>query len=141
MYNRINEGYKEWLDIIGYSRDTVNSLPNQLKPFFFHLKKENIHTLKEVSKQVIRNYYQTLKQKRSQQTGKLLKPSTLNGYLRNLRLFSDYLEETGQGSLQIDIRNEPKEYPEREVLSLYEIDQIYNGTGAALGLRAWLVFP
>lgn len=135
-YKRVLEGYKEWLDIIGYSKDTINSLPNQLKPFFLHLKNENITSLQEVPKPVIKNYYQTLKQKKSSHTGELLKNSTLNGHLRNLRLFSDYLEETGQGNLLIDIQYEPKEYPEREVLTLHEVDHIYNACSEQVtGLR------
>lgn len=135
-YKRVLEGYKEWLGIIGYAKDTVNSLPQQLKPFFIHLKKENIAALQEVPKQTILNYYQTLKQKRSQLTGEFLKNSTLNGHIRNLVLFNNYLEETGQGSLQIDIQYEPKEQPEKEVLSLYEIDQLYNACNeGTTGLR------
>ncbi|ELR68691.1 tyrosine recombinase XerD [Fulvivirga imtechensis AK7] len=135
-YKRVLEGYKEWLDIIGYSKDTINSLPAQLKPFFLHLKNENITSLQEVPKQTIRNYYQSLKQKKSNHTGELLKNSTLNGHLRNLRLFSDYLEETGQGNLLIDIQYEPKEYPEREVLTLHEVDQLYSACSEQVnGLR------
>ncbi len=123
---RVLEGYKEWLDIIGYAKDTVNSLPHQLKPFFFHLKKENITNLELVPKSIIHSYYGQLKQRKSQLTGELLKQSTLNGHLRNLVLFNNYLEETGQGSLQIDIQYEKAEPAEKEVLGLYEIDQLYN---------------
>lgn len=64
-YKRVLEGYKEWLDIIGYSKDTVNSLPNQLNPFFLHMKKEGVNNLQEVPKQTIQNYYQALKQNKS----------------------------------------------------------------------------
>jgi len=136
LYKRVLEGYKEWLDIIGYAKSTISSLPQQLKPFLIHLKKENITNLEVVPKEIIHSYYETLKQKRSQLTGAFLKNSTLNGHLRNLRLFNDYLEETRQGSLQIDIQYEPKETPEREVLSLYEIDQLYNACSEQLtGLR------
>lgn len=135
-YKRLLEGYKEWLGIIGYAKDTVNSLPQQLKPFFIHLKREGIENLALVPKEIIHSYYETLKQKRSQHTGEFLKNSTLNGHLRNLTLFSNYLEETGQGSLQIDIQYEPKERPEREILTLYEIDQLYNACSEQItGLR------
>jgi integrase/recombinase XerD len=135
-YNRINEGYKEWLSIIGYAKDTVNSLPQQLKPFFFHLKNENITHLEAVPKATIHSYYEKLKHRKSQLTGELLKQSTLNGHLRNLNLFNNYLEETGQGSLQIDIQYEKVEPAEKEVLSLYEIDQIYHACEEGInGLR------
>jgi len=136
LYQRVLEGYKEWLGIIGYAKDTVSSLPSQLQPFFFHLKEQKIENLNEVRKTIIYSYYEKLKQKKSQLTGELLKNSTLNGYIRNLRLFNDYLEETQQGSLLIDLQYEPKEQPEREMLSLYEIDQLYNACSEQIeGLR------
>lgn len=125
-YKRLLEGYQEWLGIIGYAESSVKTLPKQLEPFFLHLKESGIQNLELVPKEIIRNYYQTLKQRRSQLTGELLKNSTLNGHIRNLNLFSNYLEETGQGSLQIDLKYERIEPAEKEVLSLYEIDQLYN---------------
>ncbi|UXX79436.1 tyrosine-type recombinase/integrase [Reichenbachiella carrageenanivorans] len=136
LYKRVLEGYQEWLGIIGYVESTVKGLPKQLEPFFFHLKEKKVTTLELVPKEVIRSYYQTLKQRRSQVTGELLKGSTLNGHIRNLNLFSNYLEETGQGSLQIDLKLERVEIAEKEVLSLYEIDQLYNACDEGItGLR------
>jgi len=135
-YKRVLESYKEWLGIIGYAKSTVNSLPQQLQPFFFHLKSKQIENLQEVPKEVIRSYYESLKKRRSKQTGTFLKNSTLNGHIRNLRLFNDYLEETSQGSLLIDIRYEAKEQTEREILTLFEIDQLYAACSEQiLGLR------
>ncbi len=135
-FKRLLEGYKEWLGIIGYAESSVRTLPNQLEPFFLHLKRERIQNLELVPKEVIRSYYQQLKQRKSQQTGELLKGSTLNGHIRNLNLFSNYLEETGQGSLQIDLSYEKVEPAEKEVLSLYEIDQLYNACEEGItGLR------
>ncbi len=123
---RLLEGYKEWLDIIGYAKSTVKGLPQQLKPFFFHLKGEGVESMETVPKSIINQYYEQLKQRKSQLTGELLKQSTLNGHLRNLVLFNNYLEETGQGSLQIDIQYGKAGPAEKEILGLYEIDQLYN---------------
>ncbi len=135
-YKRPLEGYKEWLGIIGYAESSVKTLPQQLEPFFFHLKESGIQNLELVPKEIIRSYYQTLKHRRSQQTGELLKNSTLNGHIRNLNLFSNYLEETGQGSLQIDLKYERIEPAEKEVMSLYEIDQLYQACEEGIqGLR------
>lgn len=135
-YKRLLEGYKEWLGIIGYAESSVKTLPQQLQPFFFHLKREGIQNLELVPKEIIRSYYKTLKQRRSQQTGELLKSSTLNGHIRNLNLFSNYLEETGQGSLQLDLKYERIEPTEKEVLNLYQIDQLYQACEEGItGLR------
>ena len=135
-YKRLLEGYQEWLGIIGYAESSVKTLPKQLEPFFLHLKESGIQNLELVPKEIIRSYYQTLKRRRSQLTGELLKNSTLNGHIRNLNLFSNYLEETGQGSLQLDLKYERIEPAEKEVLSLYEIDQLYSACSEGIsGLR------
>lgn len=135
-YQRLAESYKEWLSLIGYAQDTVNHLPSQLQYFFLHLEKQQINSLEKVCKKNISCYYESIKQRKNPQTGSFLKSSTLNGYLRNLRLFSHYLEETGQGSLPIDIRNEPKEQAEREVLTREEIKQLYHACSEqTAGLR------
>ena len=135
-YKRLLKGYQEWLGIIGYAESSVKSLPQQLQPFFVHLKASGIINLKLVPKEIIRSYYEQLKQRRSQLTGELLKSSTLNGHIRNLNLLGNYLEETGQGSLQLDLNYERVEPAEKEVLSLYEIDQLYNACSEGIpGLR------
>ena len=135
-YQRLLKGYQEWLGIIGYAESSVKSLPQQLHPFFIHLKRSGIKSLALVPKEIIRSYYGQLKQRKSQQTGELLKNATLNGHIRNLNLFSNYLEETGQGSLQLDLNYERVEPAEKEVLSLYEIDQLYNACSEGIpGLR------
>ena len=91
-YQRLLKGYQEWLGIIGYAESSVKSLPQQLKPFFIHLKRSEVKSLELVPKEIIRSYYEQLKQRKSQQTGELLKNSTLNGHIRNLNLLRNYLE-------------------------------------------------
>lgn len=139
---RLIAGYQEWLGIIGYAQSSVKTLPQQLQPFFSylrqagHLNESGVESLALVSKEIIRNYYRQLKQRKSQLTGELLKNSTLNGHIRNLNLFGNYLEETGQGSLQLDLKYERIEPTEKEVLNLYEIDQLYNACEEGItGLR------
>ena len=123
---RLLAGYQEWLGIIGYAESSVKSLPQQLKPFFFHLREKKITTLELVPKEIIRSYYEHLQTRKSQQSGELLKQSTLNGHIRNLNLFAHYLEETDQGYLQIDLRYDRKEPEERDIITLHEISALYE---------------
>ncbi|GAA0893817.1 site-specific tyrosine recombinase XerD [Fulvivirga kasyanovii] len=135
-YQRILAGYKEWLDIIGYSKSTVKRFPLRMEPFILHLKKENISSLDNVPYATIRSYYEDLKHHRSEHTGEFLNPSTLNGYIRNLNLFNKYLQETDQGSLQLDIKREKVQTPEAEVLAKEEIHQLYGACSEQLhGLK------
>lgn len=136
MYQRQLEGYQEWLSVIGYAESSVKSLPQQLQPFLLHLSQSGVTSLEAVPKAIIESYYESLKEKKSQQTGELLKNSTLNGHIKNLNLFSSYLEETQQGSLQLTLKYEPKQPSIKDVLSLYEIEQLYHACEEGIeGLR------
>lgn len=125
-YDRIVLAYKEWLGLLGYSKSTVNSMPKRVQEFFKYLEREQIQSLQQIEHQHIKAFYLEQKTRNSYNTGKLLSNSTVNGYLRNLRLLSKYLQETEQGVLKVDIPNEPKTTAEKEILSQQEIKLLYN---------------
>ena len=135
-FTRLSESYKEWLSILGYVPSSVENLPRRIKEMFISLEQQNISKLREITKEHINTYYESLKTKKSRQTGELLKNTTLNGIIRNLKLFNHYLEETNQGFLPIDLHYEIKNESEREILSTEEIKALYNVTDdSILGLR------
>jgi len=131
-FTRLTEGFRQWLDIIGYAPSTIDSLPRRAAELLEYVQTQGIYSLSQVQSQHIRAYYETLKIKKSQQTGKLLRNSTLNGIIRAWRLFAHYLEETDQGTLNVDI----DETIEREILTTQEIKALYNvADESILGLR------
>ena len=135
-YIRLTEGFKEWLHIIGYAKSTVDTLPRRINELFEHAEKQGIYKLADIQSQHIKAYHGLLKMKKSSQTGELLKNSTLNGIIRAWKLFSHYLEETDQGTLNVDIAYEIDETIEREVLTTQEIKALYNAADETiLGLR------
>lgn len=135
-YDRIIIAYKEWLGLLGYNKNTVNSMPQRIREFFNYLEREHIHSLQQIETAHIRAFYKEQKTRVSLNTGKLLSGSTINGYLRNLRLLAQYLQETEQAVLEIDIPNQPKIVPEREILSQSEINLLYNAIDeSTTGLR------
>ncbi|MES2063478.1 MAG: tyrosine-type recombinase/integrase [Bacteroidota bacterium] len=135
-YDRITLAFKEWLGLIGYSPSTVQHMPRRVQEFFTFLETAEIKTLQEIEPQHIQAFYQLQKDRASHNSGKPLSNSTVNGYLRNLRLLAQYLQETGQGFIEVDIPNEPKATPEKEILSPVEIMQLYNAADENVtGLR------
>ncbi len=135
-YDRITQAFKEWLGLIGYSPSTVMSMPRRVQEFFTFLETQQVHTLQQVERQHIYAFYQLQKERASHNSGKLLSNSTINGYLRNMRLLAQYLLETGQGAIEVDIPNEPKDTPEKEILTPTEIMQLYNAVDENItGLR------
>jgi site-specific recombinase XerD len=135
-FTRLTEGFKQWLHIIGYAPSTIDSLPRRAAELLEYAETQGIYSLSQVQNQYIRAFYGLLKIKKSQQTGALLRNSTLNGIIRAWRLFAHYLEETDQGTLNIDIPYERDETIEREILTTQEIRALYNAADETiLGLR------
>lgn len=135
-YDRIVLAYKEWLGLLGYSKSTVNSMPRKVQEFFNYLETQQIQSIQAIEQHHIKDFYQQQKTRVSLNNGKLLSNSTINGYLRNLRLLAQYLQETEQGFLEVDIPNEPKTTPEKEILTQAEIKQLYDAIDEGItGLR------
>ena len=135
-FTRLTEGFRQWLHIIGYTPDTIDSLPGRIAALFEYAGQQDIKQLEGITKQDIQTYYNTLKIRKSKQTGELLRNNTLNGIIRAWRLFAHYLEETDQGTLQVDIPYEPAQTIERAILTTTEIKALYNATDESiLGLR------
>ena len=136
QFIRLVESYKEWLGVLGYVPSSAVNLPRRISEMFAWLEQNNISQLSAITRNHINTYYESLKTKKSNQTGELLKNNTLNGIIRNLKLFNHYLEETNQGFLPIDLHYELKQEPEREILTKEEIKALYNATDdSILGLR------
>jgi site-specific recombinase XerD len=135
-FTRLTEGFKQWLHIIGYAPSTIDSLPRRTAELLEYAQKQGINSLSQIQNYHIRAYYETLKTRKSQQTGALLRNSTLNGIIRAWRLFAHYLEETDQGTLNVDLPYEIDETIEREILTTAEIKALYNAADETiLGLR------
>jgi len=135
-FTRLTEGFREWLHIVGYSDDTIASQPRVIEKYFLFMATNKIKQLEKINREDTKAWYESEKQRKSNQTGELLKNSTLNGIIRTLKLLSKFLEETSRGTLTIDIPYEPQETPEREILTKEEIKAIYNATDETiLGLR------
>ena len=133
---RLTEGFRQWLHIIGYAADTIDNLPRRIAELFEYAGQQDIKQLEGITKQDIQTYYNTLKIRKSKQTGELLRNNTLNGIIRAWRLFAHYLEETDQGTLPVDIPYEPAQTIERAILTATEIKALYNATDESiLGLR------
>lgn len=128
-YQRYSESFKEWLQIINCSASSIERMPRQLQEFFTWLEEQRVTTLEEITRQQVSAFYDFLKYTRkSQFTDTFLKPQTLNSYIRCLKLFAHYLEETQQGFLPVNLLYEKGETPIRQILTTEEVQQLYQAT-------------
>jgi integrase/recombinase XerD len=128
-YNRYTESFKEWLQVINCSQGSIERMPKQLQEFFQWMNTNNITSLEQITRQQVNLFYDYLKyERKSQHTDTFLRPQTLNGYIRCLKLFAHYLEETQQGFLPVNLLYEKGEAHIRQILTTEEVQQLYQST-------------
>jgi integrase/recombinase XerD len=125
----IERGFREWLDILGYSHHSIYNLPNHVRELLHYLEQRGIHHIKQLEVQHIRAFYQQLKCRRNQRKGGGLSNSYLNKFLQALYKFADYLRQSGKIILPaIGIDWEADDAEEITVLSTEEIKLLYKAT-------------
>lgn len=128
-YQHYTESFKEWLQVVNMSETSIERLPRQLQEFFSWSENKGIDSIGEITRHHVDNFYSHIKHERkNQHTGMLLKPQTLNSYIRCLKLFAHYLEETQQGFLPVNLFYEKGEPHIRQILTTEEVQQLYQST-------------
>ena len=128
-YRHYTESFKEWLQVINLSETSIERLPKQLQEFFDWSTTKGITNLETITRHHVDDFYSYIKHERkNQHTGTLLKPQTLNSYIRTLKLFAHYLEETQQGFLPVNLFYEKGQLYVRQILTGDEVQQLYQST-------------
>ncbi|MGV6862267.1 MAG: tyrosine-type recombinase/integrase [Putridiphycobacter sp.] len=129
-YNYIETAFKTWLDILGYNKTATYYLPIHVREFLYYLEQENINKIKDLHPIHIVNYYNKLKQRtnRRQQSG-ALSAAYLNKHQQALKLFCDYLRQSGRLMIAYpDLTQEKKEDNKIEVLTQKDIKSLFEAT-------------
>jgi site-specific recombinase XerD len=109
--------FRNWLEILNYSPSAIKSRPRLLQEFFEWQQSKNIETITEQ----INSWFAYLSQRN-------LSLHSLKTYRNALVLYSSYLRETQQESFDISISIKGKSSNTPEVLTLKEIESLYNAT-------------
>jgi len=129
-FSYIETAFKTWLDTLGYNKTTVYSLPNHIREFLHYLESENIENLKDLHPIHIINYYNRLKQRANNRlNGGALSNSYLNKHQQAIKLFCNYLRQSGRLSIAYpNLTTEKKEENKIEVLTQKEIKSLFEAT-------------
>jgi site-specific recombinase XerD len=117
-YRHYTESFKEWLQVINLSETSIERLPKQLQEFFDWSEKKQVMQLEAITRHHVDDFYNYIKHERkSMHTGKLLRPQTLNSYIRCLKLFAHYPNSITQRnkSTLIDLLYGKRELPKIDV--------------------------
>jgi len=128
-YKALLISFKEWLDILGYSKSLVKYSPIYLQEFFYWLEKHNHNELRTVTRKDITEYYGYLKQRPNENYGGALSNPSLNNHISSLKRFNEYLKKHNTKSLSIHLRFEKKDkLTETDILTQYEIKELFKAT-------------
>ncbi len=128
-YRYIIASFKEWLQTIGYSEQTVYQLPNYIQEFLFYAESKGYAGLWQINNDLIKEHYYKLKLRTNTRKGGGLSNSYLNKHLQAFEKFSDYLRQNGRLLLpKLDIQTEENNSEVTDILTQEEIKLLFKIT-------------
>ncbi|WP_300600674.1 tyrosine-type recombinase/integrase [Niabella sp.] len=130
-YQYIEKSFKEWLEVLGYSWQSVYYMPIQIRGLLNWLERQNKTELRHITAEAITDYYYNeLKQRKDYlHDAGTLSNKHLNKNLQALRKFVEYLRQTGKLQIPaLNIRQEEIIDDKPTVLTEEEIQQLYKAT-------------
>jgi integrase/recombinase XerD len=127
-YSELLADFNTFVIVKGYGNGKPVPYQHNLKEFLFFISSKNKQTIKEVIASDIINYYEYLKRRSNMKRPGVLAEATIKGHLFTLRIFFDYLLETGE--LDKSPARLPKfqwgKYPDRTICCEAEIKLLFE---------------
>lgn len=106
-FRYLEQSFREWLDILGYAPITVYNLPNLVRELLHYMEQKRYNNIKDLSPQLVHEYYQHLKERSNQRRDGALSNGHLNKHIQALRKFAEYLRKVGRLQLpELPLENE-----------------------------------
>jgi integrase/recombinase XerD len=128
-YRYIIASFREWLQTIGYSKQTVYQLPNYIQEFLYYAETKGYAGLHQITNDLIKEHYYKLKSRTNKRKEGGLSAAYLNKHLQAFNKFIDYLRQNGRLLLPtLDIQTEEDNSEVADILTQAEIKQLYEAT-------------
>ncbi|WP_456440301.1 tyrosine-type recombinase/integrase [Psychroserpens sp.] len=127
-YKAILIDFKSWLDILGYAKGTVYSLPIHLQKFFYYLEQHHIKSFNTITVQTTKNYYQYLQTRTNQTQGGSLSSRYLNSHQYTLHKFRAYLKQHNVKPFPMHLKTEKLDESIPQILTTSEIKMLFEAT-------------
>ncbi|NQY68173.1 MAG: hypothetical protein HRT72_10705, partial [Flavobacteriales bacterium] len=98
-HEQLEQGFKEWLTLLGYASSTSYNLPHHLRELLHWIEQEklNLATLTPIH---IRTYYDYLEHRTRQRRSGVLSNNYLQKHQQSIKLFINYLQVTEQENIE-----------------------------------------
>jgi integrase/recombinase XerD len=135
-YELMRQGYKEWLETLGYSKSVVYNNPIYLIEFLHYIESQGVNDIENTTNAIIKTYFEHLQNRKKMRTAGTMKNCSINGRLVAVEQFSVFLLKEYSLILPFTVKKLPTDERHKEILSQEEIKLMYSSTESDhLGLR------
>jgi integrase/recombinase XerD len=125
-FQYVEKAFGEWLDVLGYARQTADRLPIHAREFMHELEEGGIRSIEAIEPKHFQQHYQRLQQRMNERDGGALGAATLNKHRQALVLFADYLRKVGRQALpHIELQAQEVDDRDLEVLSVEQVRKLF----------------
>lgn len=126
-YLYLQENFKEWLDILGYSKQIIEQLPTHIREFLHWLESQQIQNISRLKSEHIHQYYNQLRSRKNHKYGGGLSAAYINKHREAIHRFMDYLRQMGNHELPyFDQKSEEVESKLRDILTVKEVKHLFE---------------
>ncbi len=105
-YRALLSNFKEWLDILGYSKAVIKYYPIYTQEFLHWLETHNYNDLSLVTSKIAHRYYEYLKNRPNQTRSGALSTHSLNNHINALHRFNTFLKKHGSKKMPLQLHLE-----------------------------------
>lgn len=126
-YKVLVQGYKQWLDILGYAESTVYNLPHHLQEFFYFLEQKQVMNINHITAKTTKEYYSYLQERGNERRNGSLSKSYLNKHQQALKKFKEYLQNHNHQGILLHLKYETNPTEEKlNILTQEEIKEMFT---------------
>ncbi|MCL6220155.1 tyrosine-type recombinase/integrase [Zunongwangia pacifica] len=127
-YKALLLSFKDWLDVLGFSEGMRKNYPNHLCEFFYWLECHGHTEINIINKDIVKQYYNYLKQRPNKSRSGALSASSLNHHQQALHKFRDYLSKHHKKPFKMHIKREKVEDEKLKYCTTEEVKQLFKAT-------------
>jgi len=127
-FDYIENAFKEWLDILGYSSMSVYNMPSIAREFLHFLQKKNCKHISELETSHFKSYYNYISSRSNNRRGGGLSANYINKHIQGLEKFNEFLSHKRGQRVTMSVRQIKYTTKEITVLTTEEITQFFEVT-------------
>lgn len=124
----LQQGFAEWLAVLGYAGTSVVSLPRHVQEFLYYQEARGKYGLQQLTAADAGAFIQGQQNKIGIRTGQGFSAGHINKYIQALQLFSTYIRASGKSGIGFTLERLPEARELPAWLTRAEIRRLYGAT-------------